>query len=835
MNSNEIESINILKDSSAAIYGVKAANGVILITTKNGQKNQNTIEYTGSFGVKSMTKFPETLNLYEFATLTNENSVNLGNPPGFSQELIQQYQNGTIEGQDWGAIVMNDLSPMHEHNLIFSGGSDKVTYFVSGAYLYDQGLWKSGDLNYTRYNLRSNITAAITDNINATIQVSGMSDLRRRPSGARGTGTIIRSIWFQQPTLSVFANDNPEYLSVVYDGTHPLALTNSEISGYNNVKNKWLSTNLNFDYDMPFVNGLTAKVLFAYDYDQLFSKNWKKKYKLYEYDAETDTYDSKYSDSPSQLTESHQASDKTTLQLSLNYEKSFNKKHNIKALGLFEQIQYKIDNFNSQREFPMDVLDQLYAGSASNQVANSNPNQVYELANQGFVGRFNYNYMGNYLVEVGFRYDGSSKFAPEAQWGIFPYVSAGWRISEESFMDFFDPLDNLKLRASYGILGDDAASQFQFLSGYTYPSSGYVFDGDFISGLGFLGLPNRNITWFTAKTANIGLDGSLWRGNLYFTLDVFQRYREGLLATRLLSLPSSVGANLSQENLESDYSNGYEILLGHRNDINEFTYNISVNLSYTRTKWINKEKPEAGNSHLYWVNNEEDRYKNIWWGYKYIGHFTSQEDIYNSPIQDNNGNRDILPGDLKYEDLNEDGIIDDWDRQPIGYGTIPDINYGVNISFSWKHLDLDLLFQGSSRFNTRYGEMLTYPLPWGQNGLSLFMDRWHRSDPFDPESEWIPGKFPSTRIPTAVPWNYAASDFWINDATFLRLKSVELGYSLPQRWMNNIGINNLKVFANGYNVLLLSKVLAGIDPEVPSSGSPYPMFKNFNFGITVNL
>ncbi|MBA7550897.1 TonB-dependent receptor P39 [subsurface metagenome] len=234
MNSNEIESINILKDASAAVYGVKAANGVILITTKSGKKNQSSIEYTGSFGFKTMAKFPETLNLYEYATLTNENSVNLGNPPGFSEELIQQYKDGTIKGEDWGATVMRDFSPMHEHNLTFSGGSENITYFVTGAYLFEEGLWKTGDLNYKRYNLRSNVTAEITDNLKATLQISGMTDARKRPSGGRSTGTIIRSIWFQVPTLSIYANDNPDYLGACYDGTHPLALTNKDISGYNN-------------------------------------------------------------------------------------------------------------------------------------------------------------------------------------------------------------------------------------------------------------------------------------------------------------------------------------------------------------------------------------------------------------------------------------------------------------------------------------------------------------------------------------------------------------------------------------------------------------------------
>jgi TonB-linked SusC/RagA family outer membrane protein len=481
------------------------------------------------------------------------------------------------------------------------------------------------------------------------------------------------------------------------------------------------------------------------------------------------------------------------------------------------------------------VLDQLYAGSSSNQEANSNSNNVYGLANQGFVGRFNYDYMGNYLVEIGFRYDGSSKFAEGACWGFFPYGSVGWRISEENFMDFFNALDDLKIRASYGVLGDDAASRYQFLTGYTYPSSGFVFGGDFITGLGFLGMPNREITWFTAETANIGIDGSLWRRALYFNLDVFRRYRDGLLATRLMSLPATVGANLSEENLESDLSRGYEIVLGHANDISDFNYDISFNFAYTRTRWDNKEEPEAGNSYLNWLNSEEGRFKNIWWGYDQIGQFTSQEDIYTGPIQDGNGNRELLPGDFKYEDWNEDGIINDLDRQPVGFGTIPEINYGINISMSWKGLDLNALFHGSGRFNRRNWEFLTYPLPWGQNGLKMFMDRWHRSDPFDPQSEWIPGKYPSTRIPTVVPWNYWDSDFWIEDGTFLRLRSVELGYSFPARWMNKIGFNNLRVFANGYNVFLLSKALSGVDPEIPSSGSPYPMFKNFNFGITVNL
>jgi TonB-linked SusC/RagA family outer membrane protein len=829
---NDIESISVLKDASAAVYGVKAANGVILVTTKKGKEGKTQLSYTATYGWKTITKFPTPLNAYEFATLSNESSVNAGNAPGYSSEDIQKYKDGTYPSTNWQDLVVDGPVPQMHHNLNISGGLEKVKYFISAGYSNDQGLWKSGDLNYNRYSIRASTSAQITDDLEATIQISGISDVKNSPSRSN-SWLVIRSIWMQPPTIPVYANNNPKYMSSVFDATHPLAITESDISGYNRRQNKIFNGNVALDYTLPFVDGLKVRGMYAFDNDNTLVKAWTKKYALYDYDQASDAYDPVYAQTPTTLTNTFSEITKSTIQLSLNYEKSFNQKHNVKALGLFEKIHLAANNFWGKSEFVLDAVEQLYAGSPANQQVNSDIDGVYENANMGFIGRVNYDYMSKYLVEIGFRYDGSSKFGKGNQWGFFPYVSAGWRLSELNLIKGnLHFVDDLKIRASVGKLGDDNASSFQFLSGYTYPSRKYVFGNEVVSGLGFLGMSNPDITWYTATTTNIGLDGDLWNGLLNFQVDVFQRDRNGLLTTRLLSLPQTVGATLPQENLEGDRSRGFEIVLGQNNTIGQIRYNVSANLSYAYSMWTNKEEAKAGNFYLDWRYSQTNRAQNIWWGHVGDEQFTSQNDIYSSPIQDNLGNRSFLPGDIKYEDWNGDGMIDDMDIQPVGRGAYPEINYGINLSLGWKGIDLNVLLQGASNFNVTYGEMLQFPLPWGRNGLSQFMDRWHQADPFDPNSEWIPGKYPTTRISSTFPYNYKPSTYWIQDASYFRLKSLEIGYTIAEQLVSKIGIENLRFFANGYNLLTWSGV-DFIDPEFPRSSGGYPVFRDVNFGVNV--
>lgn len=319
---------------------------------------------------------------------------------------------------------------------------------------------------------------------------------------------------------------------------------------------------------------------------------------------------------------------------------------------------------------------------------------------------------------------------------------------------------------------------------------------------------------------------------LGFSFDIFKRKRTQLLATKVQSVPSTLGASLPQENINSDQNTGFEIELSHRNSISEFNYSISGNMSYTRSKWLHYDRAESGNSYENWRNNPNGRYNNIWWGYGAAGQYQSFNDILNSAVYTGRG---TLPGDYIYQDWNGDGVIDSWDTHPIGTTGIPQIYYGFTVTGEYKGFDLNLLFQGAAMIKVAYTEALREPLLWGGNGLEQFMDRWHPADvdadPYDPNTKWIPGKYAYTGSVSETD-----SEHNIHDASYLRLKSIELGYTLPKVLLSKVGLQKARVYVNGYNLLTFTK-LKYVDPEHPSDsyGYVYPLNKTINFGLNVTF
>jgi len=594
--------------------------------------------------------------------------------------------------------------------------------------------------------------------------------------------------------------------------------------------------------------------MFSYDYRENENKLFRKTFNLYTYNESNQTYTPAPVNAPSRLDRQYSGYITNQFQISLAYAKTLNKVHNISGLLLYEESNRLADNFYAQREYSMDAVDQLFAGNSTNQVGSMNTGDLYNYANKALVGRINYDYSSKYLAEFSFRYDGSSMFHQGNQWGFFPSVSVGWRMSEESFVKESEALNfisSFKWRASYGKMGDDRASTYQFLSGYNFPSGGYVFGGNFINAFGMRGMPNPNITWFEAATWNIGADIDLWNGKLGISTDIFQRNRTNLLATRIESLPGLVGANLPQENLESDRTQGFELTLTHRHKIgNDFQYNLSGNMAMSRTKWGYREIAKQGNSYLNWRNNTNNRWNDIWWGIDHTGRFQSKEEIFAGPIYDSSkGNSMILPGDLIFDDWNGDGIIDGNDTHPIGYNTainkenknggMPMLNYGFTIGADYKGFDLNIVFSGAAMSWLQYPEQLERPLPWNRNGLALFLDRWHRVDEFDPNSAWVPGHFPSGyrdngRGPVVLP--ASTSTFQMQDASYLRLKSLELGYNIPLNLSKIVGVSKARVFINAYNLFTFTK-LTYVDPEHTGDeyGYTYPLSQTFNFGLNLTF
>lgn len=845
---NDVESISVLKDASAAVYGVRAANGVILVTTKKGKKGKLELNYTGTYGIQVPSGFPNSVNAVQYMTLVNERSMH--NPNGgrlvYSDEDIAAYKDGTKKSTDWHAATVNKSAPQTQHNLSASGGSDKATYYVSLGYTSQDGILKSEDLNYKRYNLRSNISAKILKDLTFDLRLSGIMDQKNQPYQA--PYWIFRSMWYQPPTNPVYANNNPLYLNNLPNPLHPVAQSEADVSGYQQFNNKWFQSSADLIYDIPFVSGLSVKGLYSFDYRTNDNKVYQKAYDLYTYNSANNTYIPTLNQSPSRVRREFYEYPKTLGQLSVNYSHVFSGVHNLNAMLLYEQSTRNADNFYAQRELAISV-DQLLAGNSLNQQGNMNPGQLYEYKNAAYVGTVTYDYKAKYFGKFGFRYDGSSRFATARQWGFFPEGELGWRVSEEKFWKNLQALSfisGLKLRASYGITGDDAASRYQFVSGYTYPASGSstgrppgsVFDGTFINGVQSKGIPNPDISWYTAKTLDAGIDVEGWNGLLNVTFDYFVRNRSGLLATQLLTLPDVVGASLPQQNLNGDRTSGFDFEIDHRNHIGSFYYNLKGTFGMTRTMNTKKVQAKAGNSYLNWLHNTAGRYNDVYFGYGSDGQYQSYEQIENSDVYTS---RSVLVGDYKYEDWNGDGQIGVDDSHPIATTGLPLITYGINLGGSYKGLDFNFLFQGAGAVYASYLEQLSTPLWAGGNALSQFMDRWHpadpKADPYSPSTVWIPGYYAYTG--TVAYTNTRAN---LHSAAYMRLKSLEIGYSLPDRWLEPIDIKEVRVYINAYNLLTFTH-LKYLDPEHPSAvsavdeqyGYAYPLDKIYSFGLNIKF
>jgi TonB-linked SusC/RagA family outer membrane protein len=838
---NEIESISVLKDAAAAVYGVMAANGVILVTTKRGRAIDTSVNMSATFSWQRPTVYPHMANAAEYAELQIENAINRGTAAPYTPQELADYRSGAIKSYDWYDAVIRPWSPQSQYSVNIRGGSEELNYFTSVGYVSEQGMWRSGDLSNERFNFRSNMDAKLGSGFSMQVSVSGRKEQRDSPQ--ESILNVMAGIQKNYPVYAPYANDNEEY----YGGRNafnPLAYTDSDVVGYRNRTRKVFDGSMALNYDASaWAKGLSAKAMYYYRFSDTTTKDFTKKYSLYNYDEATDTYNPTGGRPTSTLEEENTRNDYNNFQGSVNYLNTFNEKHAVGAMLVFETRIEKEAYFSGYREYIIDVIDELDSGSQANKSSGGSSRQ---LGNIGYIGRFNYAYDNKYLIEFQFRYDGSSKFPEDGRWGLFPSISAGWRISQENFIKNNSAasriIEDIKLRASWGRLGDDRTNpdskwnDFNYVTGYTYPSGSYLLGSGTTSGLIDKGLPNAMLTWFTSDLYNVGLDFSLWRGGMLSgEFDLFYRKREGLMATRTTSLPGTFGAILPQENLNSDSHRGFEFALSHRNELaNGFEYMVRGNVSYTRSKNNYIERAPLPNQWENWRNNSNDRWKNRLWGYTAIGQFQSYEEIASSPVQDATANNTLRPGDIKYRDFNGDGVIDTNDQSLIGRNDEPEYIFGLDLSAAWKGFDVSVFLQGAANFNVMYINEYTSPFFNGENSVDIFMDRWHRADLFDPNSEWIPGKYPST-YSNGSPNNTRVSTFWMQNCSYLRIKELQLGYSIPERLTAKAGISNLRVFVTAYNMFTFTGADL-LDPEsVSGDGRYYPQQKSVSFGLNMSF
>jgi len=843
LNPEDIESISVLKDASAAVYGVNAANGVIIVTTKRGKQGKPQFQYNVVVGMQSPTDMPEIANAAQWMEMRNDAAINAGLPPYISKEELEKYQQGApgYESTNWYDETMKPWAGQQQHTLSAQGGTENVNYFSSFGFVRDGGLLKSDAIGYDRYTFRTNLTAKLTNDLTASVELAGRYD--RKDGAGYSIFDILRGTISALPTNKPYLNGNKEYPTHITDGqsSNPVAIADPNISGYTQDVDKQFQSAVTLTYKVPFLEGLQLKGVASYDGNNYLNKSLTKSYKLYSYDAAADRYNAATLRHPTVLGNGYSDMNRVSVQIQAMYNKVLADSHNIGATLVYEERNGWTRSSGLSREFQFFTNDQIDMGDQNNQRTSGMESQW---GNRSFIGRLTYDYLSKYLLEVAARYDGSYRYHPDRRWGLFPVVSAGWRVSEERFFkDNVSFISNFKLRGSYGLVGEDAGNPFQYVPGFsTSGGGGYEFsNGAYVSGVAAPGIVNQELTWFQSKIADIGVDLGLFDGRLNIEFDVYQRDRTGLLAVRNVSLPNTFGGSLPQENLNSDRVRGIEFAAGYSQAIGDFRFDIGGNFNFARTMNVYVERGPFVNSMDRWRNGQAGRWNDVVWMYDKIGQFQSEDELLNAPIQNGElGNSREMIGDFRYRDANGDGVIDGEDVLPLAWGGNPKMFYGLTLAASWKWLDFNMLWQGSGNYSVRFTHAYAETF-WGDGNLpAYFYDRWHRADPYDPNSEWIPGEWPATRRISDIGAMYHESSVWRRDASYLRLKSLELGYSFDQQLLQRLGLQRMRIYANGYNLLTITDpFVKAFDPEqiegVLNTGWVYPLSRSFNIGVNLTF
>lgn len=847
MNFNDIESVSVLKDASAALYGVRAANGVVVVTTKKGTRNtKNTVSVNAYYGWQHNSQFisPADVKDYVHAYVTAETfSGRTDGNRRYSKEEYDKWMAGTDtqhQGWDWGKYIWVG-APQYYINTNFSGGTDKANYYVSVSHINQDATIRNYG-GFRRTNAQMNIEMNVNERLKVGANMNGRIEDRRHPGVPGGDDTWLPrfATMKNQPTRRPYANDNPSYPQKVSDQ----AETNFALLNYNTtgrVSDVWRVIQLNGNLEYEILKGLKFKGMLGYYYAYNELDNQEYTYELYSYNEQTgEYYVTDRMTNPYRERNREKVEDQFS-NFQLNFDRKFGD-HSITAVAGFEA---------SQRKRPRTWIHSVPVSNAMdlirmNEIVEFNDDGNRTEARMGYLGRINYSYADKYLVELIARWDGSWKFRPGHRWGFFPSASLGWRVSEENFWKdskLGQIVTNFKLRGSYGEVGDDDVSDysaFDYLPGYNYNSGGAALDGNWIVGTSTRGLPNQTLSWMTAKILDIGVDFGFFNNRLNVQVDYFRRLREGIPESRYdVLVPNEVGFSLPKENLKSDMHKGFDASASWTDRINDFNYSIGANITYARFWDWEQYKPRFSNSWDEYRNSIWHRVGYVNWGYEAVGRFESWEQIATYPIDnDRKGNRTVVPGDIMYKDQNGDGVINYLDERPIGYrvDSTPTINFGINLSASWKGFDLAMDWTGSGM--TSWNQCYETARPFQNDGNSpdeVLKDAWHLSDIWDANSTLIPGKYPMLRLNSDETSAYDKSSFWLHNVTYIKLRNLELGYTFPKQWLNKTGLSHLRLFVSGTNLLTLSN-LSVMDPECASdNGLDYPPMRIINVGVNLKF
>nr|KHM49108.1 membrane receptor RagA [Coprobacter secundus] len=881
---NDIDNISVLKDGSAAIYGVKAANGVILVTTKGGKKNQQAqVSVNAYTGWQQWTKYPEMLNAYEWSYINYMKEVNDGiksfdytNPEKVeaARAELEKYKSGyynpetgeDYRGYDWWEEYIDKAAPQNYINASIIGGSDKASYYVSLSHVDQDAVLK--EFNYNRTNLQANFDIQINKNVKIGYQ--GYGKIEKNINPAVTYDAVASSLFELQPIYRPYANNNPLYLQYynTNDGSRNIYAFTKDNAGTYDKTWRTIRNNITFEYKTP-LKGLKFNALFSYYYANNIENNNAKGWKEYSYEwvpsKQAMDYVQKYEKKDTERARNRENMEDITGQFLLNYDNIFNNKHHITGVVGFEFYQ-RDQNSLWIRQNP--VSNPFVDLMTTNEI-NATGETKRTISTASFVFRASYDFEQKYIIDFAGRYDGSWKFPKGNRWGFFPSVSGAWRISEEDFFkesSVANWLSNVKFRVSYGEMGDDnvGTADFDFLPGYTYGEGTSLIPSDPInSGVGEMlygtnirPVPNDQISWMTASLLNIGVDLGFFNNKLTAEFDLFKRKIDGIAAIPdNLIFPLESGMTAMAQNLNSNENVGVDGFIKWSDKIRDFNYFVGVNFTLARQKNGKRNSELFLNAIDKYRWSQSNRWANVTqgrvWMWETIGVFQTQDEIDNYPVNiDGNNNTSLVPGDLIFKDVNGDGIIDDLDKRPLGYASVdwpwatgseggnknPLMSLGINFGFEWRGIDFAADFAG--------GFMNTFVPDWGlkwgasravngyvYNNLNV----WHHEDIFDPTSPWVPGDFPALR--TYNPSSRSDDDFYTKEINYLRLRNLVVGYSLPQRWTQRAYIQKLRLYFEGSNLFCWDSMKKfGFDPEISTTnGRDYPQHRTFTIGVNLTF
>ena len=839
---NEIENVAILKDASAtAVYGVRGANGVILITTKRGMVEKPKLSVSTSYAINSFTNLREPMDAYNWAVQLNEtrkyDGYLTGNyDPVFTDEEIRKFKDNSdpvfYPNTNWVDMLFKETSLQTQHNINLRGGTERVKYFASLGVFTQGGMYNNTDLvpDYdaqVRYNFRTNFDFKVTKRLDVTLNVSDQLEFVNRPN--EDTGVVLSYAFAHPPTSGPGVVDGKviENLDGRYNySRNPVTRIMINSGALKNYSNQ-LNVSVKPTYDLGFLlKGLSVHAMISYQQWNWHSTRYYKEVQTYKAVKKPDGSPSflpQGTPSPYGLTESLSQRGRTYFEAGVNYSGEFGD-HKVSALMLY------------------------------NQTKDNNPNLLYKIpsAYTGLVGRITYSYKNRYLAEFNAGYNGTENFAKGHRFGFFPAYSLGWVLSEESFFPENKIVTYVKIRGSYGEVGNDKIGGQRFLylpTAYTYNSSdnnsnatasnnAYHFGTigldykkwDLTASEGKLG--NPDLTWERAKKMNIGVDLYFWEGRIKFTGDYFRELRDNILANRG-SVPVIVGADLPAYNLGKMKNYGFDGEISYNDRIGDFNYWIKGLFTFARNEILKMDEVDRAYPYMQRTGKPFEQY----FGLIAEGFYNTWEEVNdpNRPVSIWNNNK-LQPGDVKYKDVNGDGIINNNDMVPIGYSPFPEISYGFSLGGSYKNFDFSVLFQGAANSSKKASKK--FYQGWQQDGSALdFLKDWSWTQEKYERGENI--TFPHVSANRSQEHNYQNSTLWIRDSKYLRLKNVELGYTFTNSILKKVHIESARIYVNGTNLLTWSGLWKGEDPEVPSYNDnnyePYPIVRTVNMGLNINF